>query len=143
MIYVNSDGIRDTLKQNLTLQFCRNRNKDVSILPESHINLDQIHYITNTWLDVIFFSTGDSHTKGLLVLLNLDLEGVTEVDTEPKRRFVLFKVNPSSDRILCVYAPSGHNTREQLDRGRFFEELHNYMENKNEGNEKKKNIWRL
>ena len=48
-----------------------------------------------------------------------------------------FKVARSSDRILCVYAPSGHSTREQLSRGRFFEGLHNYMENKNEGNENK------
>ena len=29
------------------------------------------------------------------------------------------------------------NTREQLDRGRFFKGLQNYMENKNEGNKKK------
>ena len=39
--------------------------------------------------------------------------------------------------VLCVYAPSEHSTREQLARGRFFEGLQNYMENKNEGNENK------
>ena len=49
--------------------------------------------------------------------------------------FVSFKVTLSDYRALCAYAPSGHNTREQLDRGRFFEGLQNYMENKNEGNE--------
>ena len=42
-----------------------------------------------------------------------------------------FKCTPSDDRILCVYAPSGYSTRERLDRGRFFEGLQNYMENKN------------
>ena len=41
-----------------------------------------------------------------------------------------FKFTPSNDRILCVYAPSGYSTREQLDRGHFFEGLQNYMENK-------------
>ena len=43
----------------------------------------------------------------------------------------------SNDRVLCVYAPSGHSTREQLTRGHFFEGLQNYMENKSEesGNE--------
>ena len=48
-----------------------------------------------------------------------------------------FKLTPSNDRVLCVYAPSGYNTREQLDRGRFFEGLQNYMEKKKKGNENK------
>ena len=63
MIYVNFGGIRDPLKQNLALQFCTNQNKDVSILTETHINLDQIHHIRNNWLGAIFFSLGDNHTK--------------------------------------------------------------------------------
>ena len=39
--------------------------------------------------------------------------------------------------VFSVFFPSGHNTREQLARGRFYEGLQNYMENKNEGNENK------
>ena len=135
MIYVNFGGSRDSLKQNLAMQFCKNRNKDVSVLTETHINLDQIHHIRNNWLGAIFFSPGDSHTKGLLVLLHLSLEGVTEVDTDPKGRFASFKVTPSNNRVLCLC--SGHSTRKQLSRGRFFEGLQNHMENKNEGNENK------
>ena len=92
MIYDNFGGIRDLLKQNLVLQFCRKRNKDASILTETHINHDQIHHIKNNWLGASFFSPGDSHTKGLLVLLHLGLEDVTEVDADPKERFVSFKV---------------------------------------------------
>ena len=121
MIYVNFGCIREPLKQNLVLQFCRNRNKEVSNLTETHIKLDQIYYIKNNWLGAIFFSPGDSNTKGLLVLFHLGLEGVTEVNTDPKRRFVYFKFTPSNDRVLCVYAPSRHSTREQLARGCFFE----------------------
>ena len=104
MIHDNFGGIRDSLKQSLSLQFCRNRNKDVIILTETHINLDQVHHIRSKWLGAIFSSPGDSHTKGLLALLHLGLEGVTEVDTDPKDRFVSFKVTPSNDRVLCVYA---------------------------------------
>ena len=78
-----------------------------------------------------FFSPGDSHTKRLL-----------EVDTDPKGRFVPFNITPLNDRVLCVYAPSGYSTRKPLPRGHFFEELQNYMENKNERN-KKNNTWRL
>ena len=97
MVYDNFGGIRDPLKQNLVLQFC-------NILIETHINLDQIRHIRNNWLGAIFFCPGDSHTKGLLVSLHLDLEGVTEVNTDPEVRFVYFKVTPSNDRVLCVYA---------------------------------------
>ena len=69
----------------------------------------------------------------MLVLLHLG----PKVDTYSKGRFVSFKCTPSNDRVLCVYVPSGYSTREQLDRGRFFEGLQNYMENKNKGNENK------
>ena len=69
----------------------------------------------------MFFCHGDSHTKRLVVLLHPDLEGVTEVDTDPKRRFLLFRFTTSNDRVICVYAPSGHNTREELANGHFFE----------------------
>ena len=71
MIYDYVGGIRDPLKQDLALEFCREKNKDISILNETHINHDQIHYqihIRNNWLGPTFFSPGDSHTKGLLVL---------------------------------------------------------------------------
>ena len=40
----------------------------------------------------------------------LDLEGITDVDTDPKGRFVSFKVTPSNESSLC--APSGYSTRE-------------------------------
>ena len=48
-----------------------------------------------------------------------------------------FKITLPNNRVLCVCAPSGHCTREQLIIGRFFEVLQNYMENKCEGNENK------
>ena len=73
------------------------KNKDISILTETHINNDQIHHqihIRNNWLGPIFFSPGDSHTKGSFVLLHPGLEGITEVDTDPKGVFVSFKVTP-------------------------------------------------
>ena len=44
----------------------------------------------------LFVSPGDIPTKGLLVLLHLDLKGITEVDTNPKGGFVFFKVTPLS-----------------------------------------------
>ena len=50
----------------------------------------------------IFFFPGDSHTKGMLFLLHLGLEGITEVDTDPKGRFVSFKVTTSNESSLFV-----------------------------------------
>ena len=48
-----------------------------------------------------------------------------------------FKVTHTNDKVLCVYAPSEYGTREQLARGHSFEQLQNYIENKNEGNKNK------
>ena len=90
----------------------------------------------------IFFSPGDSHTKGLFFLLHVGIEGVTEVDTDIKERFVSFKVTLSNDRVLCVYISSGDSTKEQMARGRFLEGLQNYMKIKIR-EMKTNNTWRL
>ena len=46
------------IKELLALEFCRNQNKVISILTETHINHDQIHQIRNNWLGSNFFSLG-------------------------------------------------------------------------------------
>ena len=104
MINANVGCIRDPLKQDLALEFYRNQNKDISILTESHINYDQIQHIKNNWLGRNFFSSGDCHTEGLLVLLHSGLERVTEVDTDTKGRFASFKVTPSMTEFF-VFIP--------------------------------------
>ena len=71
----------------------------------------------------------------MLFLLHLSLEGVTEVDTDPKGRFVSVKVTTANESSVCAH--SGYSTREQLAKGRFFERLQNYMQNKNKGNDNK------
>ena len=114
MIGDNVGGIIDPFKHDLTLDFCRKKGKDISISTETHINYDQIHYIRNNCLDPTFFSSGNSHTKRLLVLLHQGLECIAEVDTDPKERFVSLKITPSNDKVFCVYAPSEYSTREQL-----------------------------
>ena len=54
MICANVGCIRDPLKQDLVLEFCRKQNRDNSILTETHINHDKIHQIINNWLGPIF-----------------------------------------------------------------------------------------
>ena len=95
MIYANAGDLKDPLKQDLAHEFCWNKNKDFSILNKSYINHDQINHIRNNWLGNNFSLLADSHTKDLLFLLHPGLESVTEVDTDPKQRFVSF--NPLED----------------------------------------------
>ena len=116
MIYSNGGGFKDPLKKNRALDFCRNENKAFSILTEAHINHNKIHCKRKNWLGPNFFSLRDSHTKRLLALLHPGLEDITEVDSDPKWRFVSFNATTSNDRVLCVYAHSGHNVREQVAR---------------------------
>ena len=136
MLCANVGGIRDTVKQELALEFCRNQNKDIYILTKTHINQDHIHQIRNNWLGPIFYSPCNTFTKGMLVLLHPSFDYVSDIETDPRGRFVSFKVAPSDDRVFCIYALSGHNNRQQLARGRSFEALQTYIESKTQGNEK-------
>ena len=137
MLYANVSGIRDPVKQEIALGFCKSQNKDICISAETHIDHEQINQIKNNWLGPILISPRDTFSKGILILLHPGFPNVTEVDSDPNGRFTSFKVAPSDDRILCVYATSGHSNREQLIRRRFFEELLNYMDNKFKENENK------
>ena len=65
-----------------------------------------IKYTIQEIIFPIFFSSGDTHTKGMLFLLHLGLEGVTEVDTDPKERFVSFKVTTTNEGSLFVLLQS-------------------------------------
>ena len=133
MIYTNVGSIRDPLEQDLSIEFSIKQNKYISILTETHIKHDQILHIRNNGLGPIFLSPGRSPTKRVIAQLHSGLEGVTD----RKRRFVSYKVTPSNNRVLCFCTHSRNNIREELVRGRFFESLQNYMENKCEGNENK------
>ena len=95
----------DPLKQDLALDFYRKQNKYINILTETHIKHDQILHIRNNWLGPIFLSPGTSNTKAFIAQLHPGFEGVTEVDTAPKGRFVPFKVTLSNNRVLCFCAP--------------------------------------
>ena len=104
MIYSNVGSIRDHLKQDLALDFYRKQNKYISILTETHIKHDQILHIKNNWLGPIFLSPGSSHTKGFIDQLHPGLEGVTEVDTDPKGILMSLKVTLSNNGVLCFCA---------------------------------------
>ena len=61
-------------------------------------------------------------------MLHLGLQGLTEVDTDPKRSLVSFKVTPPNDRVLCVHALGMAPGKLSIER--FFEGLQNHMEKK-------------
>ena len=109
--------LQRSIEEKFALKFCRISNKGFSILNVTRINHDKIHNIRNNCLSPIFFSPGDSHTQKLIVLLYPGLEGVADVETDPKWRFVSFKVAPFNERVLCVYVPSRHKTPEQAAKG--------------------------
>ena len=78
--------------------------------------------------------------KSLLNLLHPDLEGVTEVDTNPKQRFVSFKVTRLMTEVFVfIHLQSIIPGNSWLVGGKdiFIEGLQNCMENKSEGNKSK------
>ena len=46
----------------------------------------------------------------MLFLLHLGLEGITEVDTAPKGRFLSIEVTPSNDRVLPLQGIAPDNS---------------------------------
>ena len=82
----------------------------------------------------IISSTADSHTKGMLFLLHLSLEGITEVGTDPNERFVSFKVTLSNDRVLSLH---GIKPESSCLGGHLLKGLQSYTQNKNKGNKSK------
>ena len=82
-----------------------------------------------------FFSPGDSHTKGMLFVLHLGLEGITEVNTDPEGRSVSFKVTTSNDSSLFV--PLRSIAPENSWLGSTFLKDYKIICKKNEGNENK------
>ena len=47
MLYANVGGIRDPVKQETVIEFCKSQNKDICILTKTHIDNEQIHQIKN------------------------------------------------------------------------------------------------
>ena len=142
MIYDHVRGIRDLLKQDLALEFCRNQNQLNSILTKTPISYDQIHNMRNNWLGSIFSSSGDSYRKGLPACLIWILKLSLSVALIQMRCLGSLRVFPLMTSFSVFIPPSGYGTKKQLGSGRFFEGLQNYMENENDRSEKK-NIWRL
>ena len=103
MICANFSGIPDAVKQDLVFGFCKSQNKDISILTETYINQDYIHQIRNNWLGPIFYAPGNTSSKGILVLLHPGFNHVSDIDIDPKGRFVSFKVAPSFSFDIWVF----------------------------------------
>ena len=97
-------------------------------------NYDQTYDTRKNRLRSIISSTADSHTKGMLFLLHLSLEGITEVGTDPNERFVSFKVTLSNDRVLSLH---GIKPESSWLGGHFLKGLQSYTQNKNKGNKSK------
>ena len=100
MIYDHVGATRYPFKQDLAPEFCRNQKKSSVFYLE--LISTMIKHTIQEIIDraPIFFFPEDSHTNGMLFLLHLGLEGITEAATDPKRKFVSFKVTPSNDKVL-------------------------------------------
>ena len=123
MIYDHVGAIRDPLKQDLALEFCKNQNKIISILTETHINHDRIHHIRNNWLGHNSFSPGEVTQKKCFFCFIWVLKVSLTLTLIQKGGLFPLRLIPLTIEF-SVYSPLGYSTREQLARG----------ENKNEGN---------
>ena len=101
MKYEHVAGIRDPLKQDLALEFCGNQEKIINILTETHINPDPTQNKRNNWLGPSF-SLLEIFTQKDCFFCFIWVLKVSEVDTDPKGKFVSSKVTPSNESFLLV-----------------------------------------
>ena len=107
---------RDPLKQDLALEFCKNQNKIISILTETHINHDRIHHIRNNWLGHNSFSPGEVTQKKCFFCFIWVLKVSLRLTLIQKGGFFPLRLIPLTIEF-SVSSPLGYSTREQLARG--------------------------
>ena len=127
------------MKQDLAPEFFRNQEKVISILTETHINHTAYHiqYSIKEIIDwVPSFSLLEIVTQKGCFFCFIWVLKVPEVDTDPKGRFLSFKVTPSNESSLLV--PLQGIAPENSWLGALFgRTTQNQMQNKNEGSENK------
>ena len=123
MIYDHVDAIRDPLKQDLALEFCKKQNKVTSILTQTHIKHDRIRHIKNNWLSPNFFSPGEFTQKECFFYFICVLKVSLRLILIQREGLFPLRLIPLTIES-SVHLPSGYSTRAQLARG----------ENKNVGN---------
>ena len=127
-ISLNSEGLRTKERFDTALQFCENTGAEFSVLQETHLGLDKYIDIKNQWEREIHISPGTMFRDGMLILARNNAPKIDILKSNPKGKYILFRVSDTTDVAAVIYAPSGILKQKQALRQSFFRTLHKQID---------------
>ena len=115
----NCRGLRDKLKRNSVFNWLKSKYLGLFFLQETHsIGTDESIW-TKEWNGKIYFSHGNSQSKGVAVLIPEVLVGivnVSQVTSDPEGRFIVLdcEIEGNAMVLFNIYAPTKDKVNSQL-----------------------------
>ena len=107
IISLNSGGLKIKERLDTALQFCRNAKADFSILQETHLGPNKFVEIKNQWEGEVYISPGTTFRDGILLLAKATAPKLRILRSDPKGKYIIFRILNTNDVIINIYAPSG------------------------------------
>ena len=118
-------GLGKSIKRRSIFRWLHNQKHQFAFLQETHSTKECAQFWEAEWGGKVFFSHGSSNSKGVMILVNPNLElKVEKCITDKNGRYILLDliVDESHIILLNIYAPNGIN--QQLT---FFRSLQNLL----------------
>jgi exonuclease III len=114
---LNVRGIQCKDKRNLVFTELSKYSNDIILLQETHSTVFDEKHFKNKWGPNIFFSHGESNSKGVCTIMPRNLPGTCELyhaDLEGRLLIVKIKLHESEFFICNLYFPTSNHENDQL-----------------------------
>ena len=122
---LNVKGLGKSIKRRSIFQWLHNQKHQFAFLQETHSTKECAQFWEAEWGGKVFFSHGSSNSKGVMILVNPNLElKVEKCITDKNGRYILLDliVDESHIILLNIYAPNDINQQVT-----FFRSLQNLL----------------
>ena len=130
----NTAGLRGEDRLAVATNFALSEQPDFSVFQETHLDYTHMQDIKNNWDGEFLISPGQTQTGGILILQAQNSPAIKDIKSDPKGRYILFRIKDSNDLVAAIYAPSGASKEKQTERTNFYKHfnkiLKKYIKNK-------------
>ena len=120
---LNVRGLKDPTKRRQIFQYCKEKQFDVILLQETHLQKEDEYFVRSIWGGDIFHSYGENNARGVAIMIRKETKvNVKDVKTDKLGRVIVLDIDFEGDSytIINIYAPN-------LDTPQFFAELSDYL----------------
>ena len=130
---LNVRGAGNKTKRQSIFSWLKSKGNAIIFLQECHSNLTSEEIWCNEWGNKIFFSHGQTNSKGVAILFSHKITfDIVNVKQDTDGRFLLIECNIFGENytLVNIYAPTGDKSKEQLAFGKYLLEiLESYLGN--------------